>query len=324
MPGAVVPDAALSGDLVLRSTLRADAGIAVALRASAGRQPDDVAGLDAQLGGGIRLVADDGHPVPGIDEDAIRTGLDAPVRPDPRASASPPRVATWSTDASASAAATRCDGRTLSRTLPKRSMSSTSPVMRPRSTSGSARRTSVRSDSCSRRTQGGQVGPGRQVRRGRRKDVATMEDARDRLEDDIRRADGDGSPGTTVRPPRQRQDAVVRSHQLAPRLGFDGDRQPIGPDPRVDDREAHRISRCEPERLGQDEAAGANVMRGDPVGDVDDGRARRDAGDDRVTHAHELIPQAKVRNEDDRLAQLRCSPRKKDLAHGTSRCQSRR
>ena len=49
----------------------------------AGSQPDDVAGLDAQLGGGIRLEADDGHPVPGVDENAIRTRLHASVRPDP-------------------------------------------------------------------------------------------------------------------------------------------------------------------------------------------------------------------------------------------------
>ena len=49
------------------------------------------------------------------------------------------------------------------------------------------------------------------------------------------------------------------------------------------------------------------------MGDVDDGRARRDPGDDRVTHAHELIPQAKVRDEDDRLAHP-LLPRDKDLA----------
>ena len=79
----------------------------------------------------------------------------------------------------------------------------------------------------------------------------------------------------------------------APGLRFDGDCQPIRPDPRVDDGEAHRIGWGEPETLGQDEAARADVMRGDAVRDVDDGRARRDPGDDRMTHAHELIPQAR-------------------------------
>ena len=40
--------------------------------------------MDAEFCGGVRLVADHRHPVPGIDEDAIRTGLDSSVRPDPR------------------------------------------------------------------------------------------------------------------------------------------------------------------------------------------------------------------------------------------------
>jgi hypothetical protein len=63
------------------------------------------------------------------------------------------------------------------------------------------------------------------------KDIAPVEDAGDRLEDDIRRADDDGAPGATVRPPRERQDAIVRADQLAARSSFDGDCQPIGPTP---------------------------------------------------------------------------------------------
>ena len=122
--------------------------------------------------------------------------------------------------------------------------------------------------------EGGQVWfSGRQVRRGRSKDVATVEDVRDRFEDDILRSDGDGAPGTAVRAPCQRQHAVVRADQLATGFGFDGDRQPISPHPRVDDREAHGVSRCKPETLWNSwmRPPARTSTPGNAMGEVHDG-----------------------------------------------------
>ena len=39
------------------------------------REPDRIARLDGKVGGGARFVADDGHPFPCVDQDAVSTGL---------------------------------------------------------------------------------------------------------------------------------------------------------------------------------------------------------------------------------------------------------
>ena len=140
------------------------------------------------------------------------------------------------------------------------------------------------------------------MRRRGCEDIAAVEHAGDGLHHDLGGDDGDGTLGSSVRSPGQRQDPVIGSDQLAARAGLDGDRQPIRADSRVDDREADRVGRGEAKAFGEHQTARLDVVRSDAVRDVDHRRTRRDPGDDGVTDTHELISQTKVRDEYDRLA----------------------
>ena len=156
-----------------------------------------------------------------------------------------PVVATCSAAAPLSPASARCDGRTLRRTFPKRSTSSTSPTTLPRSTSGSAITTSTRAATSTGAPKLGQVTAGGKVPGRGREDVPSLEHVGDRLQDDVRCVDGDRSPQAAVGSPGDRQQAVVRTDQETPGGGLDGDREASRSHARIDDAKADRVGRRE-------------------------------------------------------------------------------
>ena len=82
------------------------------------------------------------------------------------------------------------------------------------------------------------------------------------------------------------------------------------PDPRIDDREVHG-RRHVLQRAAQDERAGAHVVAGDAVGDVDDPDVGRDLRDDPVADADEVVAEPVVAEErHDRHARVECMARR--------------
>ena len=99
------------------------------------------------------------------------------------------------------------------------------------------------------------------------------------------------------------EQAVVRAdqHRLAVLAHLDGDRTPSGADTGIDHGEDHARNQVL-DAAGERQGAGPDVVGRDLVGDVDDGGVRSDRADDRLDDADELVDQAVVRQERDRVA----------------------
>jgi hypothetical protein len=97
----------------------------------------------------------------------------------------------------------------------------------------------------------------------------------------------------------RREQPVVGSDEHALTTGdLDGDGAARRADTGIDDREDHAgVDVLDGARQG--ERTGADVVRRDAVGDVDDRRVRGDGPDDRLADADELVVEAVVGEERD-------------------------
>ena len=124
-----------------------------------------------------------------------------------------------------------------------------------------------------------------------------MERPRDRLEcilgvrELVRRRD--------PRPPCGRQEQPVVGTDVVPAFPVE-ERQRTSrtADSRIDDREVHSDGHVA-DRVPEDERSLQDGLRGDPVGDVDDLRLRRDALDHAVARPHEVVLEPEVAQERD-------------------------
>ena len=78
----------------------------------------------------------------------------------------------------------------------------------------------------------------------------------------------------------------------------------MAPDAGIDHRKMHPDGHVR-QRVGEHERALQDGLRGNPVGDVDDLGVRRDALDDTVTRADEVVLEPEVGEERDEHRRLR-------------------
>ena len=147
--------------------------------------------------------------------------------------------------------------------------------------------------------------PGREVRRRGREEVAAVEGAGDRVErvvrvrELVRRLDPRSLGGRD-------QEAVVRPDVAAPIPVAECQRPPGTADTRVDDRKV-APDRHVRDRVREHERALQDLLRRDPMGDVDDLRLGRDPLDHAVARADEVVLKAEVAQEgDEHAAEPRC------------------
>ena len=146
-----------------------------------------------------------------------------------------------------------------------------------------------------------QLDTGGEMRRGRREDVAAVEGVRDRLEPVVGVRKLDRLLDSAEPVGGEDQEPVVGADVEAPVGPAEGDRPAIAADARVDDREMDAL-RHEGKRAREHQRALDDVVRRDPVGDVDHLGVRRDALDDSAARAHEVVLEAEVRQEGDEPA----------------------
>jgi S-adenosylmethionine hydrolase len=128
-------------------------------------------------------------------------------------------------------------------------------------------------------------------------DVAAVKGRRHGFQAQRRAADVDGLDDPAEALGGGHQQPVVGTDEEAVLLGAaQRDGPALGPDLGVDDRQVHaggHVRQC----AAQDQCAGADVVPGDPVRDVDDPRRRRDPGDDAVADADEVVVEPIVAEE---------------------------
>lgn len=129
--------------------------------------------------------------------------------------------------------------------------------------------------------------------------IAPVEGRRCALEREPRGADVDDLRRAAERVEGGGQQPVVGGdEQVAALGGAYRERAPVAPDARVDDGEMDRIGRVG-DGLGEDRARFADVVTGDPVGDVDDPHVGRDPGDHGPADAREVVGDPIVGEEGD-------------------------
>ena len=113
------------------------------------------------------------------------------------------------------------------------------------------------------------------MRGDRREQVPAVEGRRDRLEPEGRAGELDGLERSSEPIERAGEQPVVGADEEAPLGGGDGHRPPLRADPRVDDRKVD-AGRTGGQGVGERDGALADVLSGDPVGEVDQRRAGGD------------------------------------------------
>ncbi len=107
------------------------------------------------------------------------------------------------------------------------------------------------------------------------------------------------------------QETVVGSdHHAGTARDLDRDGTAVGADARIDDRE-HDARRHVPDASGERECSGANVVRRDLMGEVDDADVRRDVADHGLHDADELVAVAVVGQERHGVV----APRRRTVRH---------
>ena len=134
--------------------------------------------------------------------------------------------------------------------------------------------------------------------RGRREDVAAVERPRDRIEHVSRVVQLPGVGDTPLLLGGGNEQAVVGPDIDPPGGVAHRECSPVTAHSRVDDGEVHALRHIG-DRVREDERALKHRKRLDPVGDVDDGRLRRDPGDHAVARSDEIVPESEVGQERD-------------------------
>ena len=133
-----------------------------------------------------------------------------------------------------------------------------------------------------------------------REEITAVERRRRLVEAEVGVADVDGLDRAAEDVDRGREQAVVGADEQVPLAGRpDGDGAARAADARVDDRQVD-ADRCVRNRVGEDGGGLADVVAADPVADVDDVGAGRDARDHGTADAGEIVGNPVVRQEGDR------------------------
>ena len=141
--------------------------------------------------------------------------------------------------------------------------------------------------------------------RGRGEDVASRERRAGRLELVLGVRQLDRAFGTAGHRHRRCQETVVGSDHHAGTAGdLDRDRTAVGADARIDDRE-HDTRWHVADAPRERECSGANVVRRDLMGEVDDFDVWRDVADHGLHDADELVAIAVVGQERHRVVATR-------------------
>ncbi len=143
----------------------------------------------------------------------------------------------------------------------------------------------------------------REVRRGRREQIAAVKGARDRLErvGGVRELVGVVDPRALG---RRQQQAVVRPHEATAFRVTQGERAAVAADTRIDHREMNADGHVR-QRVGEDERPLQHRLRRDPMRDVDDLGIRCEALDHAVAGADEVVLEPEIGEERDEHASLR-------------------
>jgi hypothetical protein len=145
----------------------------------------------------------------------------------------------------------------------------------------------------------GQGPAGGQMGGGGSEDVPAVERARHGSQHDVRALDLHGLVDPAERVPREGQHAVVGTDQEG-RTRARGQRPPVRPHARVDDRDVDGVRRHVGNGARELDGSAEHVLTRDRVRQIDHANVRRDPSHHAVADAHERVPPPVVGEEDDR------------------------